>query len=804
MTPGPLPPAAGTSPATPSIASQLAQAVAAVGRSHHALARDLLDDVVRRRQLAGEPHGPAELQLIETLRARCAQHVVPVRSGSTHRVGNGAPVPLPGVSVVTCCMNRTENLLLALPTWLSLPGVDEVVVVDWCSREPVAQSLAQAGIHDPRVHVVRVEDEPRWILSFAFNLGFRMARHALIVKVDADITLKPDFFANNQLRGGTFIAGDWEAADKGQEHINGFFYVHLVDLLRIRGFNEYITSYGWDDDDIYARLVQSGLQRLCVDTRTLYHLPHDDAQRLGGGQGGPDCAWKELHGTTLYKIRTNRFIAMTMPAWTHERQFAPFEMLASEGRVTTVRRLVAQLPHYVSDDLKADAELHAAMEMVSWRVGPQAYHMPKARFRALLERKKLDELSAFDVGVGVDPSDAFDRLRRHNILVDLSGVTEGAGLDALARHILRSTRADDVGVFVLWGSEAARSTLLQHLDGRGTPLGRWVPNQGLRHLGADDLAALGALAITGAGVHLPATTAVLAQARALDTPLLPAARRPRLYIDAQHGLGNRLRAYASAAAVAQATGRDLVLVWIPDHHCECTFGDLFEHDGITVVESPAALPATGLRRITYMELEPGACKDAPIELGPDGDVLVRSAYVLNHPASTWDSENRALRSLRPSARVQGLVDAVPVAGCIGAHVRMEAGKDLDHNSYDAAGNWTQQSHDEIQHWRGKSHYSAFMRRIDALLAADPRRRLFLATDLAENYSVFRNRYGDRMCDLPRTVYDRSREQIVYALADAILLSRCEMLLGSTWSSFSELAMRLSTTYAKIEMSGKDF
>lgn len=55
-----------------------------------------------------------------------------------------------GISVVTCSMNRCENLIKAMPSWLSHPQISEVVVVDWSSRQPVRQDLAQAGITDPR------------------------------------------------------------------------------------------------------------------------------------------------------------------------------------------------------------------------------------------------------------------------------------------------------------------------------------------------------------------------------------------------------------------------------------------------------------------------------------------------------------------------------------------------------------------------------------------------------------------------------------------------------------------------------
>jgi len=135
---------------------------------------------------------------------------------------------------------------------------------------------------------------------------------------------------------------------------------------------------------------------------------------------------------------------------------------------------------------------------------------------------------------------------------------------------------------------------------------------------------------------------------------------------------------------------------------------------------------------------------------------------------------------------------------------MEAGKGLDNNAYDSPENWSSESHEQIHFWREKSHYSAFIKKIDNLLASDSDLQIFLATDLPENYEVFKNTYGNKLSYLPRTLFDRSKEQIYYALADAVLLSKTSHFLGSTWSSFSEAAMRLSQSIKKIEMSGVDF
>ncbi len=91
---------------------------------------------------------------------------------------------LDGISLVSCCMNRNDNLKKSLTSWLKLP-VQEIVIVDWSSSNPVAKTISD--IADERVKVVRVENETRWILTYAFNVGLRFASYNKIFKLDADI-----------------------------------------------------------------------------------------------------------------------------------------------------------------------------------------------------------------------------------------------------------------------------------------------------------------------------------------------------------------------------------------------------------------------------------------------------------------------------------------------------------------------------------------------------------------------------------------------------------------------------------------
>ena len=187
--------------------------------------------------------------------------VPPAFEGQLRDLGPLKPEGRPGISLVTCAMNRSQNLLRALPTWLANPEISEVVIVDWSSATPVDADLREAGIADPRIRILRIEGEGRWVLSYAFNAGFRAAACAQILKADADILLSADFFRRNPLLPGAFIAGNWRAVQADQAHVNGFFFISRQALQGVGGFNEHITSYGWDDDDIYDRLTLSGQRR---------------------------------------------------------------------------------------------------------------------------------------------------------------------------------------------------------------------------------------------------------------------------------------------------------------------------------------------------------------------------------------------------------------------------------------------------------------------------------------------------------------------------------------------------------------
>lgn len=221
-----------------------------------------------------------------------------------------------GVSLVTACMNREANLLKVLPSWLAT-GADEIVVVDWSSTSPLWPQLER--FDDPRLRVVRIEGEPRWILTHAFNVALRMARYQQVYKLDADIQIGPDFLQANGFGKGEFVRGFWrtaiDAGEADQRFTNGTFGAHKEDLRKVGYYNERILTYGWDDTDLYARLAASeGLAGRLIAGSSLRHLHQDEHQRLEN-QDVPAHTFYGEFLPTENENQTNRFAASMQPEW---------------------------------------------------------------------------------------------------------------------------------------------------------------------------------------------------------------------------------------------------------------------------------------------------------------------------------------------------------------------------------------------------------------------------------------------------------------------------------------------------------
>lgn len=185
------------------------------------------------------------------------------------------------VILTTGSMNRLAPLRLSLQTWLALEEVDIFIIVDWGSDEPLHETLSD--VKDPRLLIVRVEDEKFWCNSKCHNLEFRLASNAgILFRTDNDILVQKNFFSKHPLDHRSFYAGNWRTVPKKMDDKRSLTGTLLIDpkyLWVVNGYNERLRLYGAEDDELYVRLAGTGLQRKNLDLETLDHIPHDDQSR---------------------------------------------------------------------------------------------------------------------------------------------------------------------------------------------------------------------------------------------------------------------------------------------------------------------------------------------------------------------------------------------------------------------------------------------------------------------------------------------------------------------------------------------
>ena len=240
------------------------------------------------------------------------------------------------ISLVTTCMNREKHLRQSVRMWIKLPSLDEILIVDWSTRESIADLLEL----DPRIRLVRAEGEPRWIQTYAYNLGIAQARGDIILKCDADCMPAPAV-VNLRPAPGRYYAGNWHSgAAVGKTCVNGQCLFTRDQWLQANGYSELIRYYAHDDTDFYDRMTAGGQARLEIAPDLLTFLPHTDDDRVANFQKGHasfDTVEAFLHSQLPYHEAINRLIAELLPwgPWFQRASFAPVD---GDDRRSRVKR----------------------------------------------------------------------------------------------------------------------------------------------------------------------------------------------------------------------------------------------------------------------------------------------------------------------------------------------------------------------------------------------------------------------------------------------------------------------------------
>ena len=239
--------------------------------------------------------------------------VEPLFPEITERTRNLLGEPMQdGITMYVHLMNRNENVQANLPNWLK-QEFDELILLDWSSKESVAN--IPGVFDDPRVRVVRVEGQEKFMRTLAQNLASQMARYKHIFKCDSDVSIKGNFFKEHTLKKGEFWVGDWhQGRDFNERHLHGDTFYHVDDYFRVNGYDERILAYGHDDTNLKDRMVLAGLIKKVFNYNHFYHQPHDQAVRTTN----------QAMVHPMVKTYENRIGSNTRTIWTSSDQLLEY------------------------------------------------------------------------------------------------------------------------------------------------------------------------------------------------------------------------------------------------------------------------------------------------------------------------------------------------------------------------------------------------------------------------------------------------------------------------------------------------
>jgi hypothetical protein len=281
-----------------------------------------------------------------------------------------------------------------------------------------------------------------------------------------------------------------------------------------------------------------------------------------------------------------------------------------------------------------------------------------------------------------------------------------------------------------------------------------------------------------------------------------------LLIQPYHGLGNRLRAYACASALARKTGRKLVVVWIPDPHVRAPFSDLFDTSNITVVDFPLrdALLNVWSDAKTY-DYNMRGRKDEIIKDRAFEPIYVRSAYVLqSEPIVTESDISAEINKLEPVEKVKFHINHMTsLIGAkeplVGVHIRMNSDilTDVPGIQLVAPDDPASTSNmGPVKEERRRCYYDAFIPHLQKAINENPRTKFFVTSDNSAAVSALRSMFQERVLSNDRAELEKCeatarRESfcLQICLAEFFILGKeTSSLILSEWSSASELILRL--------------
>ena len=183
-----------------------------------------------------------------------------------------------GNVITTACMNRNSNLKEAIKSWIKVKDLNQIIIIDYNSKEKVSETLKD--INCDLIKIIRVNNVEKWCASKAFNLAVKCVDYSNIYKLDCESIITDDFIIKIPINKYSFYRGDNRIVNSNNDlQIQGVLICNYFNLIKINGYNENITTYGWEDDELYNRLARK-LTMKVIKLKYFKFIEHSDKSRL--------------------------------------------------------------------------------------------------------------------------------------------------------------------------------------------------------------------------------------------------------------------------------------------------------------------------------------------------------------------------------------------------------------------------------------------------------------------------------------------------------------------------------------------
>ncbi len=255
---------------------------------------------------------------------------------------------------------------------------------------------------------------------------------------------------------------------------------------------------------------------------------------------------------------------------------------------------------------------------------------------------------------------------------------------------------------------------------------------------------------------------------------------------ARNGLCNRLKVLLSARALAEVSGREMQMLWSVSHGCNCSFEQLFQNQWN--VSSEIQLDEAQLLDLTKMSWhrfpDVLAMTDAEFTIRHYDWLIDPTRYPHHAPLQKRCIE--LMNELEPipniQARAQTLREQLFRDVMIGVHLRRG---DFVHIRPDTVANFEPATH-VVDEWLTRQPNAGILLCTDDGAVNPSSRQETPQEGIVKN---FMKRYGERVVlTQPRSLDRATPAAIQDALVDLLLLRQTDFFVGTTASSFSELAV----------------